>query len=228
MSTCQFQAPRRHLITSLPISNHRNLSHLTAMADSQQGELSWRISSHPVTLLTFLGFRVCTSRTPAPLFLLPLTTSSKPSSLPLRRALHRQIVRPCSFSDFAQFLLRPSLPSLHQPYTSQPASSPRLTPTSVLIFIIDILLLATDFYYLKNIAGRRLVGLRWWNEVDTATGNSTWIFESAEGRGDSGRNKTDSRFFWLALYVQPAMWAGLGILGFIKLKWVWLTIDGKF
>ena len=25
----------------------------------QQGELHWRLSSHPVTLLTFLSFRIC-------------------------------------------------------------------------------------------------------------------------------------------------------------------------
>ena len=25
----------------------------------QQGDLSWRLSSHPVTLLWFLGFRLC-------------------------------------------------------------------------------------------------------------------------------------------------------------------------
>lgn len=76
-----------------------------------------------------------------------------------------------------------------------------------------------DFYYLKNIAGRRLVGLRWWNEVDTSTGNSTWVFESADGRGDTG-NKTDSRFFWLALYVQPVFWAALGFLYILSPKWL--------
>ena len=55
-----------------------------------------------------------------------------------------------------------------------------LTSNFVMIFIITILLLAMDFYYLKNIAGRRLVGLRWWNEVDTATGDGRWVFESAD------------------------------------------------
>lgn len=53
---------------------------------------------------------------------------------------------------------------------------------SVLIFIIVILLLATDFYYCKNIAGRRLVGLRWWNETSGENGESVWVFESPEVR----------------------------------------------
>ena len=73
----------------------------------------------------------------------------------------------------------------------------QLTPvSSVLIFIITMLLLAADFYYLKNIAGRRLVGLRWWNEVDTASGDSHWVFESQDRSGNDGgvvQNATDKR-----------------------------------
>lgn len=60
-----------------------------------------------------------------------------------------------------------------------------------------MLLLAADFYYLKNIAGRRLVGLRWWNEVDTASGDSHWVFESQDRSGDGGgpvQNATDKRY----------------------------------
>ena len=68
---------------------------------------------------------------------------------------------------------------------------------SVLVFILTMLLLAADFYYLKNIAGRRLVGLRWWNEVDTSTGDSHWVFESQDRSGEGGgvgQNATDKRY----------------------------------
>ena len=68
---------------------------------------------------------------------------------------------------------------------------------SVMIFIITMLLLAADFYYLKNIAGRRLVGLRWWNEVDTNSGDSHWVFESQDRSGQDGglsQNATDKRY----------------------------------
>ncbi|MCJ1316706.1 Golgi apparatus membrane protein tvp23, partial [Xylographa vitiligo] len=130
----------------------------------RQGDLSWRLSSHPVTLLCFLGFRI--------------------SSLLVYL--------------FGGLFVKDNF---------------------VLIFILTILLLAADFYYLKNIAGRRLVGLRWWNEVDPASGSSTWVFESSPaGAGNS--NKTDSRFFWLALYVQPVLWAGLGVLYILSPKWL--------
>ena len=98
---------------------------------------------------------------------------------------------------------------------------------SVLIFIITILLLAADFYYLKNIAGRRLVGLRWWNEVDPQTGDSHWVFESSDP-STKVINATDSRFFWIALYSQPLLWIGLAIVAIFSFELIWLTLVGKF
>lgn len=95
----------------------------------------------------------------------------------------------------------------------------------VLIFIITILLLAVDFYYLKNIAGRRLVGLRWWNEVDPQTGDSHWVFESSDP-STKVINPTDSRFFWLAMYGQPLLWTALAVVAIIRFKFIWLTLVG--
>ncbi|KAK4178836.1 hypothetical protein QBC36DRAFT_323843 [Triangularia setosa] len=139
------------------------------MDQSQQapGSLSWRLSSHPITLLTFLGFRV--------------------SSLLV----------------YLFGLL--------------------FTDNLVMIFIITILLLAADFYYLKNIAGRRLVGLRWWNEVDPSTGDSHWVFESSEP-GTKVINATDSRFFWIAIYAQPLFWIALAVVAVFSFKFIWLPL----
>ncbi|KXX79116.1 Golgi apparatus membrane protein TVP23 [Madurella mycetomatis] len=136
-------------------------------AQPAPGSLSWRLSSHPITLLTFLGFRV--------------------SSLLV----------------YLFGLL--------------------FTNNMVMIFIITILLLAADFYYLKNIAGRRLVGLRWWNEVDPSTGDSHWVFESSEP-GTKVINPTDSRFFWIAIYAQPVFWIGLAIVAILTFKFIWLPL----
>ena len=94
-----------------------------------------------------------------------------------------------------------------------------------MIFIITILLLAADFYYLKNIAGRRLVGLRWWNEVDPQTGDSHWVFESSDS-STKVINATDSRFFWIALYSQPLLWVALALVAIIRLEPIWLTLVG--
>jgi hypothetical protein len=96
------------------------------------------------------------------------------------------------------------------------------------VFILTLLLLSADFYYLKNIAGRRLVGLRWWNEVNTSNGDSHWVFESSDPN-TRVINPTDKRFFWLSLYVTPALWIGLAILALVRLQNViWLSLVGEF
>ncbi len=46
-------------------------------------------------------------------------------------------------------------------------------------FVACVVLLAVDFWVVKNITGRLLVGLRWWNEVKQ-DGSSEWVFESVE------------------------------------------------
>ncbi|THC99347.1 hypothetical protein EYZ11_001159 [Aspergillus tanneri] len=133
-----------------------------------QGELNWRLSAHPITLLCFLGFRVS--------------------------ALLMYLFGVLFIKNF------------------------------ILVFIITLLLLAADFYYLKNIAGRRLVGLRWWNEVNTSTGDSHWVFESSDPTTRT-ISATDKRFFWLSLYVAPALWIGLAVLAIIRLSSViWLSL----
>ena len=45
------------------------------------------------------------------------------------------------------------------------------------LFLTVILLLAFDFWTVKNVTGRLLVGLRWWNKIEE-DGTSTWVFES--------------------------------------------------
>lgn len=49
----------------------------------------------------------------------------------------------------------------------------------VINFVITIAMLAIDFWTVKNVTGRLLVGLRWWNDVDER-GASTWKFESLD------------------------------------------------
>lgn len=44
-------------------------------------------------------------------------------------------------------------------------------------FVVVVLLLSMDFWTVKNITGRLMVGLRWWNYIDD-NGKSNWVFES--------------------------------------------------
>lgn len=87
----------------------------------------------------------------------------------------------------------------------------------ITVTVVCILLLAADFWVVKNITGRLLVGLRWWNRVDGD--KTTWIFESAK---DRHVNKFDSSVFWTVLYGTPFVWGGLMIIGILKFNLGWL------
>ena len=87
-----------------------------------------------------------------------------------------------------------------------------------------ILLLSTDFYYVKNIAGRRLVGLRWWNESRSTdqNGDTVWVFESPSE--DRVINATDARFFWTGVYAAPVLWVLLAVVAVIRFEFIWLSL----
>ena len=64
----------------------------------------------------------------------------------------------------------------------------------VVSFVAIVLLVSFDFWTVKNISGRLLVGLRWWNEVDEEDGSNRWIFES---RPDGKNvNAYEANIFW--------------------------------
>ncbi|KAH9511813.1 Golgi apparatus membrane protein TVP23 B [Dermatophagoides farinae] len=45
------------------------------------------------------------------------------------------------------------------------------------LFVILVFLISMDFWIVKNVTGRLLVGLRWWNYIDD-DGQSHWMFEN--------------------------------------------------
>ena len=89
----------------------------------------------------------------------------------------------------------------------------------ITVTVCCMLLLAADFWVVKNITGRLLVGLRWWNKVEGDT--TKWIFESAENRAV---NKFDSSVFWTVLYVTPLVWGFFFFIGLLKMNVGWLII----
>ncbi|PIA17890.1 DUF846-domain-containing protein [Coemansia reversa NRRL 1564] len=95
------------------------------------------------------------------------------------------------------------------------------TNNFILIFVLCVLILAVDFWTVKNISGRLLVGLRWWNEV-REDGTNEWIFESRDA--SIPVNTSDSRVFWIVLYATPAIWSLLAIVAFFSLRFQWLLI----
>uniref|UniRef100_A0A3P9JHU7 Golgi apparatus membrane protein TVP23 homolog n=1 Tax=Oryzias latipes TaxID=8090 RepID=A0A3P9JHU7_ORYLA len=88
-----------------------------------------------------------------------------------------------------------------------------------------ILLLSCDFWTVKNITGRLMVGLRWWNQVDD-DGRSHWVFESRKGSGKQQVSNSDSRIFWLGLIICPIIWVlfAFSTLFSFKIKWMPVVI----
>jgi hypothetical protein len=87
-----------------------------------------------------------------------------------------------------------------------------------LIFIFVVILNSLDFWFVKNISGRILVGLRWWNEVKE-DGSEEWKFESSH---EIKSRSIDTTIFWMSLYIAPAFWGIFMILELIGLKLMWL------
>ncbi|WIA08423.1 hypothetical protein OEZ86_011027 [Tetradesmus obliquus] len=92
----------------------------------------------------------------------------------------------------------------------------------VLNFVVCIVLLAMDFWTVKNVTGRLLVGLRWWNEGNSETGNA-WRFESL-AEGQRVINPYESRWFWIVLVANPALWVLCSLSALLGLDWGYLLI----
>lgn len=97
----------------------------------------------------------------------------------------------------------------------------------IFLFITVILLVCADFWNLKNIGGRLLVGLRWWNEtipIENQPGEfeNVWVFELA----DPTRyiNPIDSYMFWLLLYVVPVVWGVFAFLALVRFEFLYLIL----
>lgn len=88
-------------------------------------------------------------------------------------------------------------------------------------FVLCIVLLAFDFWTVKNVSGRLLVGLRWWSYV-REDGSNEWVFESLEDMAEI--SLLDSNLFWITLYSTPVIWALLFIIGFLRLKFEYLPV----
>jgi hypothetical protein len=64
---------------------------------------------------------------------------------------------------------------------------------SLTVIIIIIICNALDFWTVKNVTGRLLVGLKWENKR-LPDGTEKWIYECKVD--ESKNNKVDSTFFW--------------------------------
>ena len=101
------------------------------------------------------------------------------------------------------------------------------------IFVLLILLISFDFWTVKNVTGRLLVGLRWWNFIDDE-GKSHWIFEN-KNKTDTSKddsynpneklsdNTADATIFWTAQILAPLLWSILLLVTVFRLNIQWFV-----
>lgn len=87
-------------------------------------------------------------------------------------------------------------------------------------FVVITLLLAFDFWTVKNVTGRLLVGLRWWNEVNE-DGTTKWRFESAEGKQV---NEMEKLFFWITMLITLVLWVLFAVFNVLGLRFETLLL----
>ena len=75
----------------------------------------------------------------------------------------------------------------------------------------------------KNVSGRLLVGLRYWNEIDEA-GVSTWRFESRDAEGMKLVNPGESALFWYTVYGALLAWIALALVALARFSFEYLLI----
>ena len=92
--------------------------------------------------------------------------------------------------------------------------------SDALTFIIVVILDAFDFWFVKNVSGRILVGLRWWNEVKD-DGTEVWIFESDH---EKRATSVDTTLFWSSLYIAPLFWGIFLVIELMGLSLTWFLV----
>ena len=95
-----------------------------------------------------------------------------------------------------------------------------LSNEAIIMFII-VLIGLCDFWMTKNISGRFLAGLRWYNLLKSETNTEIWVFE---GKKENDSNMINRSIFWYSLYINDIIWIVLFIWEFIRLRFDWSFI----
>ncbi len=99
-----------------------------------------------------------------------------------------------------------------------------LSSSFIGVFVSVVLLLSLDFWTVKNVSGRLMVGLRWWNYVNPETGASEWLFEARNGDSAHLLSPSEVRIFWTSLVLTPALWLVFLMTAVLGLRFQWLVL----
>lgn len=90
----------------------------------------------------------------------------------------------------------------------------------ILTFAITFFLVSVDFYLVKNITGRFLVKMIWWNDIREDYSNN-FIFYSTE---EANINQLEKNIFWYSLYAYFILWLIQTIQMLISLQICWFLL----
>ena len=93
-----------------------------------------------------------------------------------------------------------------------------ITSSSVNTFITVIILVSVDFWFVKNVSGRYLVKMRWWNGEEE-TGREGWYFESF--LHDKASSDIDRHIFWWAQCISTGFWTVMFVVKLLSLSVFW-------
>ncbi|KAM3135125.1 hypothetical protein pb186bvf_012771 [Paramecium bursaria] len=93
--------------------------------------------------------------------------------------------------------------------------------SATITFVIIVLLDAFDFWTVKNVTGRKLVGLRWWSQINE-DGTETWKYESMDATFEA--NECNSSVFWFTQLITTLVWLVFFIIEFLALSWLWAIL----
>ena len=95
------------------------------------------------------------------------------------------------------------------------------TSSFVIVFVVVVTLMAFDFWTVKNVTGRLMVGLRWWHDVQE-DGRPQWHFESIEDPSQVSR--ADYAIFWYSMYLTTFLWGLFAFFALLKLSVDWVLV----
>uniref|UniRef100_A0A8C5Y7V1 Golgi apparatus membrane protein TVP23 homolog n=1 Tax=Microcebus murinus TaxID=30608 RepID=A0A8C5Y7V1_MICMU len=103
-----------------------------------------------------------------------------------------------------------------------------LSSSFIACMVTIILLLSCDFWAVKNVTGRLMVGLRWWNHTDEV-GKSHWVFESRKATPQENKtvSEAESRIFGLGLIACPVLWVIFAFSALLSFRVKWLATQPR-
>jgi hypothetical protein len=90
----------------------------------------------------------------------------------------------------------------------------------VTVVIIVIVFSAADFWIVKNVTGRLLVGFRWWTEIDEEN-DEVWRFESHDH--EQSLHPIDKHIFWWSQIIATGFWAVIFVFDVISFSFLWVS-----